>query len=43
MAGVAGVRGASLAIEQIEDFFALEIFKISKNSFLLTTIQISSH
>ena len=43
MAGVAVAGGASVAIEKIEDFFALEIFKISKNSFLLTTIQISSH
>ena len=43
VAGVAVVRGASLAIEQIEDFFALEIFRISKNSFLLTTFRSSSH
>ena len=36
MAGVAVAGGASLAIEKIEDFFALEIFRISKNFFLLT-------
>ena len=42
MAGVAVVRGASLAIEQIEDFLALEICRISKNSVLFTTLRISS-
>ena len=43
VAGVAVAGGASLAIEKIEDFFALEIFRISKNFFVLTIVRISSH
>ena len=43
VAGVAVAGGASVAIETIEDFFALGILRISNNLFIVTILRIPSH